>query len=235
MTDRFVVIYGDPGLGVHNAGQLFEMSAKTHEREIRARTFPGVPELSGSNVELYHVSSVPELVADIDAGNVAYLAYFGHSWAWDEEYFTIRGLRIFRTFAGTGKLYINERPVPGGNLGETRTAKDAAVADLPQGKFSGPRNVSGVSGGINTRKAQIRLFGCRGAYGSNPMAALLATHLKVEVYGYDNTGGSIFTQDPILGRGRRAVKQSDIDFKAFNDGADTWMVPINGMPRFKMF
>src|SRR5215470_939574 len=145
MTDRFVVIYGDPGLGVHNAGQLFEMSAKTHEREIRARTFPGVPELSGSNVELYHISSVPELVADIDAGNIAYLAYFGHSWAWDEEYFTIRGLRIFRTFAGTGKLYINERPVPGGNLGETRTAKDAAVADLPQGKFSGPRNVSGVS------------------------------------------------------------------------------------------
>jgi len=235
MTDRFVVIYGDPGLGVHNAGQLFEMSAKTHEREIRARTFPGVPELSGSNVELYHVSSVPELVADIDAGNVAYLAYFGHSWAWDDVYFTIFRWRIFRTSEGTGKLYIGERAVPGSNLGETRNATTAAVADLPQGKFSRPTNLSGVSGGINTRKAQIRLFGCRGGYGSNPMAALLAHHLKVEVYGYENSGGSLFTQDPRLGRGQRAVTQSDIEFKAFNDSTDTWLVPINGVPRFKMF
>jgi hypothetical protein len=235
MTDRFVVIHGDAGLGAHNSGQLFRISAETHVREIRAHSFPDVPELSGSNTELYHISSVPELVADIDAGNVAYLAYFGHSWAADAEYFTILGYRIFRISAGWGRLYIGERAVPGSNLGETRTATTAAVADLPQGKFAGPRNLSGVSGGIITRKAQIRLFGCRGGYGSNPMAALLANHLKVEVYGYDNSGGSLFTQDPRLGHGQRAVTQSDINFSAFNDRADTWLVPANGMPRFKKF
>lgn len=67
------------------------------------------------------------------------------------------------------------------------------------------------------------------------MAKLLADHLKVEVYGYDNFGGSLFTQDPRLGHGQRAVTQSDINFNAFNDRADTWLVPANGMPRFKKF
>jgi hypothetical protein len=198
MIDRFVVIYGDPGIGAHNSGQLFRMSAETHVREIRTHSFPDVPELSGSNLKLYHISSVPELVADIDAGNVAYLAYFGHSWTFDDQYFTILGWRIFRT-AGASYLYIGERAVPGSNLGGARTATTTAIADLPQGKFSGPRNVSGAAGGINTRKAQIRLFGCRGGYGSNPVAALLANHLKVEVYGYENFGGSLFTQGPEIG------------------------------------
>jgi len=228
-------MYGDAGLGTHNSGQLFRMSAETHIREIRAHSFPDVPALSGSNTELYHISSVPELVADIDAGNVAYLAYFGHSWTTDDQYFTILGRRIFRISTGASYLFIGERAVPGSNLGGTRNPTTAAVADLPQGKFSRPSNVSGPSGGINVRKAQIRLFGCRGGYGSHPMAELLANHLKVEVYGYDNYGGSLFTQDPILGHGQRAVMQSDINFSAYNDRADTWLVPANGKPRFKKF
>jgi hypothetical protein len=66
-----------------NAGDLFQMAASTHVEEVRTRTFPGVPQFS-ANCPLtdpaLHISTVSDLSTAISTGNIAHLAYFGHSW-----------------------------------------------------------------------------------------------------------------------------------------------------------
>lgn len=112
---RFVIVYGDKGLGVHNAGSLFEWAAKTHKLEVMLGAFPGVPPSRGASIEVFHVSSVPDLVQDISAGNLAYLAYFGHSWdSW---------------------LFIGETASRGSNLSSIRSETEAPVTDIPKEKF----------------------------------------------------------------------------------------------------
>jgi hypothetical protein len=84
------------GLDVHNAGSLFQWAAATHSTEVRHHAFPGTAALGAAHIEVFHISSVPDLVEDISAGNVAYLAYFGHSWdSW---------------------LFIGQSPTTGSNL-----------------------------------------------------------------------------------------------------------------------
>lgn len=201
MPRRFVIVYGDAGLGVHNAGSLFQWAAKTHKLEVMRGTFPGVPPSGGAGIEVFHISSVPDLIQDISDGNVAYLAYFGHSWdSW---------------------LFIGETASPGSNLSSVRSETEVPVTDIPKEKF--------------LPNAQIRLFGCRAGHGPASIAAKLHAYLDVTVYGYENSGGSLFTQDRVLGHGRRAVTQKDINKIDFKTGVDTWLVPINGTPRFRMF
>jgi len=199
---NFIITYGDKGTGVHNAGELFKMSAETHEREVKTRLFPKVPSFqAGDAISTHHISTVSELTKLLEVGNVTYLAYFGHSW--------------------DGALYIGEANAPDTNLGNAGGANDTSVAKLAKEKF-GPG-------------AQIRLFGCRAGFGGNPIAAQIRQHLGVKVFAYSNSGGSLFTQDKKLGYGQRAVKKSDIEFKAFNKLKDTWLIPINGTPNFVEF
>lgn len=201
MARRFVVVYGDQGLGPHNAGLLFQWAATTHKAEVQRNAFPGVPASRGASIELYHISSVPDLVTDITAGDVAYLAYFGHSW--------------------DSTLFIGQSPTAGSNLSAFRSATSAPVTDIPKSKF--------------LSDAQIRLFGCRAGYGVAPIASQLQSQLGVAVYAYENSGGSLFTQDVSLGHGQRASTQADINQKNFKAGAGTWLVPANGVPKFKRF
>jgi len=202
---NFIIVYGDKGTGEHNAGGLFEMSAKTHEREVKTRAFPNVPSFqAGDVINTYHISTVSELIKLLEVGDVIYLAYFGHSWN-----------------GGVGALYVGEADAPDTNLGNAGGANDTSVTKLPKDKFR--------------RDAQIRLFGCRGAFGTDSIAAQIAAHLGIKIYAYNNSGGSLFTQDKTLGYGKRAVKKADIDFKKFNKLADTWLVPINGTPNFVAF
>lgn len=199
---KYVIVYGDKGLGVHNAGSLFEWAASTHKKEIMQNKFPGVPMLpNNAAVEMFHISSVPDLINDIASGEISYLAYFGHSW---DSY-----------------LFIGENPTEGSNLGAVSAQTVAPVTDIPKDKF--------------LKNSQIRLFGCRAGFGPAPIALQLHNHLGVEVFAYENTGGSLFTQDQKLGHGERAVTQNDMNFKAFKKASNTWLVPINGTPSFRRF
>ena len=203
---RFIIVYGDKGLGAHNAGRLFEWSAATHKSEVESHQFPGGPASRTTSVEVAHISSVPDLVNDITQGPVEYLAYFGHSWS----------------SPGVGSwLFIGETASAGSNLSAVRSDTEAPVTDIPKNKF--------VPG------AQIRLFGCRAGYGPASIAAELHNDLGVTVFAYENSGGSLFTQDAALGHGQRAVTRADINLTKFETAAKTWLVPINGIPTFRRF
>jgi hypothetical protein len=84
-------------------------------------------------------------------------------------------------------------------------------------------------------ESQVRLFGCAAGHGPSSIAAKLHERFQVTVYGYENSGGSPFTQDAQLGHGQRAVTPSDINSNRFKAGVDTWLVPINGTPKFRKF
>lgn len=63
----------------------------------------------------------------------------------------------------------------------------------------------------------------------------MADQLRIAVYAYTNNGGSLFTTDPALGHGRRAVKKADIDTPPARNSTSVWLVPINGSPTFGRF
>ena len=203
---NFVIIYGDPGLGRHNLGRQPELAALTHLREVSGSVFPGVPSFSGNDgVVDGHVSTVSELLQELAVGNVMYFAYFGHSWNRESN----------------GALLINENAVPDGNLTNAPGPNNTPVTALSPGRFRAD--------------AQIRLFGCRGGFGSNSIAEQLRAHLGVTTYGYSNEGGSLFTTDRVLGHGSRSVTQADIDAKIPNHPENVWLVPANGTPTFRQF
>jgi hypothetical protein len=112
----FLLVYGDPGNGVHNLGQLPEWAAKTHEKEVTNGTFEGVPGLSGATLKVSHVSTVSDLVKAINTGKTAYLAYFGHSW--------------------TQALYIGGANARDTNLSNSGGLNDTKVWTLPKSSFS---------------------------------------------------------------------------------------------------
>jgi len=93
---RFIIVVGDPGLEEHNLGYLLELAAATHEKELQANSFPQVPSSSGAAIKRVRCSSISAMNDALEPGNVAYLAYFGHSW---EQ-----------------ALYVGERHVPDANL-----------------------------------------------------------------------------------------------------------------------
>jgi hypothetical protein len=111
----YLIVHGDRGSGAHNAGQLFEWAAKTHEKEIRNGSFPGVPPLGGVTLKVAHVSTVSDLVKAINTGKAAYLAYFGHSW--------------------TQALYIGEADTADTNLSNAGSANDTKTWALPKSSF----------------------------------------------------------------------------------------------------
>jgi hypothetical protein len=208
---NFIVVFGDAGKGVHNLGKLPELAAKTHEREIRANTAPDVPKFSAiDTITTEHVSRVSDLVRLLGAGNIVYLTYFGHSW--NEN-------------GALGALFIGQDHAADTNLTEGKGPPDqiqtcTSPATLPATAFR--------------PNASIRLFGCRGAFGTNSAAEQIARSLKRPVFGFDNSGGSIFTNDVRLGHGQRAATAADMS-ASVAAGKAVWMVPSDGTPHFRQF
>jgi hypothetical protein len=217
---NFVIVYGDPGLDGHNLGRLPELAARTHEREVRANTFPGVPRFTAADrITTTHISTVSALITQVAVGNVVYLAYFGHSGP-------IRGV-------GPGALFIGEGASPGSNLTNRGNSNDASPTTIPATHFRSD--------------GQVRLFGCRGGFGNDPIAQQMADQLRIPVFAYTNSGGSLFTTDATLGHGGRAVTDADICRRRDASGhcveqlivpenaPNVWLIPINGTPTFRQF
>jgi hypothetical protein len=136
---NFVIVFGDPGKGEHNLGKLPELAARTHEREIRAKTAAGVPSFSPADaITTAHISTVTDLVTRLNVGNVVYLAYFGHSW---NENGSAGALFIGQNHAVDSNLTVGVDPP-----GDIRTC--TAPSGLPKASFR--------------PSAVLRLFGCRG-------------------------------------------------------------------------
>lgn len=153
----------------------------------------------------FRLSAISALLPVIPNFDI-YLAFFGHGWN-----------------AGDGKggaLFVGDGSGPDTNLSNRPGATNTGVSKIPPGKF--------VKSG-----AQVRLFACRSGYGSGSIAAHLAAHLQVPVYGYDNPNGSIFTNDPDVGHGTREYSKSAK--KTVSPGNKLWLVPNDGSPKFKKF
>lgn len=202
---NFLIVYGDKGLDENNLGRIFQMAARTHERQVRANVFPGIPHFRPTDrIVTAHAGTVTELRKLMSMGNIVYMAYFGHS-----------------LNEGAGALLLGQASAPDTNLtnspGRNNTPLTALrVADLRS-------------------DAQIRLFGCRGAWGHWSIAEQMADYLRVPVYGYANDGGSIGTIDPRLGHGLRKATREDVAAFIPADARDVWLVPSDGTPRFREF
>lgn len=205
MAGNFIIVYGDAGLGEHSAGDLFKICAQTHEKEVKTRAFPSVPSFGAG--DKVNTYHISTVSELVKLLDVGDVMYLAYfGHSWN---------------GGTGALYIGEADAPDTNLSNAGGKDDTPATKLPKDKFR--------------RDAQIRLFGCRGGFGSDSIADQIAKHLRVKVYAYNNSGGSLFTQDKTLGHGKRRVKKADIEFTAFNKLKDTWLIPINGTPNFIVF
>jgi hypothetical protein len=120
-------------------------------------------------------------------------------------------------YSGPGALYIAQGALPKGNLTSRGYIQDAPATDLPKAAFR--------------PDAQVRLFGCRGAWAPNPIGKQIKDHLNIPVFAFANSGGSIYTHDQRLGHGKRATTAADRNAKILPN-KPTWMVPINGTPVF---
>jgi peptidoglycan hydrolase-like protein with peptidoglycan-binding domain len=135
---NFVIVYGDAGQGTNNTGALFPMAASTHVTEISTRTFPNVPQPS-TNFKItdpaIHISTVSDLASAISIGNIAYLAYFGHSWN-----------------SGIGSLYIGGADAPDTNLSNGGGVNDTPVSRLSKGLFRSDAQIRlfGCQGGFGS-------------------------------------------------------------------------------------
>jgi hypothetical protein len=210
---NFVLVFGDQGKGEHNLGKLPELAARTHESEIRANKAPGVPAFTAiDNITVSHVSTVSELIAKLNVGNVIYWAYFGHSW---NENGSVGALFIGQNHAADTNLTVGQDPA-----GQIQTCTSPAT--LPKSAFR--------SGAV------VRLFGCRGAFGADSVAEQISKALgaTVTVFGFDNSGGSIFTNDEKLGHGLRAATGKDLK-AGVSANKPIWMVPSDGTPHFRAF
>jgi len=242
---NFVVVYGDPGSGEHSVGSLFRLAAETHVDEIKKNKFPGVPHFDEKKSHIYppiHVNTVQAFAASVTRGDVLYLAYFGHSWAGDigerRSFFDPRNPsatdRVSCKFANSwGLLLIGDGTGAGTNLGDPVKAK--VISDnyeftpfaatpatvIPRSKFLG-------------HGAQVRLFGCRGAYGNNSAAEQIARNLKIQTFGYSNSGGSLFTADEKLGHGLRVITEGDRNAR-LPSKKPIWLITSNGGQSFKEF
>ena len=202
---NFLIVYGDKGLDENNLGRIFMLAARTHERQVRANSYPGLPEfLPTDRIVTAHAGSVTELRRLMAMGNIVYLAYFGHS-----------------LNEGAGALLLGQASAPDTNLTNSPGRNNTPLAAL---------RVSDLRA-----DAQVRLFGCRGAWGQWSIAEQMADYLHVPVYGYANDGGSIGTMDSRLGHGMRPSTRADIAAVIPGNASDVWMVPSEGTPRFREF
>ena len=193
-TERlFIVTYGEPGSGSHNTGENARLAAETHGREIEAGTFPDVPSFRRGidEVRVVDIHNVRDLARAIEPGNVAYLAYFGHAGVARGPEQAAGTPVPERT--GSGALWIASGSGRGANLTSRGTRSDRPVTDLDRTKF--------------TRDAQVRLFGCRAGLGHPSIAQQLADHLRIDVYAYTSSGGSLFTTDRTLGHSEREPRR----------------------------
>lgn len=123
----------------------------------------------------------------------------------------------------------------------------------PDTNLADPDSGRGNSAAVNTipassftKDAQIRLFGCYAGYGSDPIAQRISSHTKKPVWAYSNKGGSLFTDDPVLGHGQRGVTSTDIAkfepklggrYLQPDNSKDLWLVPLvsGAVPAWKKF
>lgn len=127
------------------------------------------------------------------------------------------------------------------------------MSATPDTNLADPDSGWGNASAVNTipeksfsKDAIIRLFGCYAGIGPDPIAQRIASHTKKPVWAYSNEGGSLFTDDPVLGYGRRSVTQADVNkFEPSRGGRylqpdnnkDLWLVPLvpGGVPAWKKF
>jgi hypothetical protein len=86
----YIILYGDPGLGEHNVGRLFEMAADTRLNELAKIIKPE------DNIIVRHVSTVSDIKRALRHKDIVSLEYYGHG-SWNQ-------------------LYPGEDPYPGTNL-----------------------------------------------------------------------------------------------------------------------
>lgn len=210
---HFIVSYGEPGAEEHSSGRLSELAARTHAREIQANRYPGAPTFRPGidDVRVVGIHTVAGLAAAVRAGNVAYLAYFGHAGVAPGRGESRSTPVVNRT--GPGALWIGSGTYAGANLTSRGSPSDRPATDIPRSSF--------------TSDAQVRIFGCRAGLGRPSAAAQIANALHLPVYAYRSSGGSLFTQDPTLGHAQRDLRQGDIQAQIGNvpDMADVWLVP----------
>jgi hypothetical protein len=195
------------------------IAANWHGYEVKNNLFPGVPKYKkGDKFEIRHCSTVSDFDKFLgDYNNIAYLAYFGHSWSRDNW----------------GALLIGEANALDTNLGNEMYNRNFTLIKTL-------KNLHNIN-----PSAQIRLFGCRGGYintkTSDPeyyattcIAKELAEVLPsgVSVYGYKSTEGSVFTiyknegHDPSLIKSMtdKEMAERDIRMRKVKDGDPLWMV-----------
>jgi len=115
-TSNFIIVVGDPGLaGEHFVGSFFQLSGATHQKEVNSSSFRGVPSPGGATVNVVRCSSVTDFVKAVSVGNVAYLAYFGHS---EED-----------------ALFIGQRHAPDTNLSNRGGSEDTPISKIPKTAF----------------------------------------------------------------------------------------------------
>ena len=117
---NFVIVFGDKGAGPHNAGRLFDLAARTHEKEVRLNAFPGIPVFTAATdtLTVAHVSTVSDLVAQVGVGNIVYRAFWPQS-----------------ADAGPGLLYIGDASAPDTNLSNRGDANSTPATNIPADKF----------------------------------------------------------------------------------------------------
>ncbi|MGI9074456.1 MAG: Ig-like domain-containing protein [Bryobacteraceae bacterium] len=208
---NFIIVIGEQGLKRHNLGKLLELAANTHEREVRSNALLSLPVprfLPGDKTTTAPIHLVADLVAQLSVNDIIYLAYFGHGWGDDAS----TALNIGQDHVKDSNLTIAQDP-----LG-IQTCTPPSV--LPKPAFR--------------PNAIARLYSCRAAFGTNPIAKQMADHLGIHVYGYPSGEGSMFTNDPTLGHGARAATQKD-QSASVSAAKDVWMVPFTGVPAFSQF
>lgn len=218
---EFLIVVGDPGLGGHASGNLFNIAAEYHYKEIQSNLFPGLPTYDKDKhnvIKPIRISTVEDLSKVLEKHtNIVYLAYFGHSWGatYSSKY---------------GVLMIGEADALDTNLGNAPGKNNTPLSSL--------RGVHNLN-----PSAQIRLFGCQGSYTgpradnpinipeSYPPARQIADLAPkgVTVYGYQSNGGSLFTTDKKLGHGdTRKITNSDMSktFGKIKKGDPLWLVSV---------
>jgi hypothetical protein len=177
---HFVIVVGDPGVGRHNTGGLFEIAAHHHIEEIKNNKFPGLPHFDKDKDRIVGPIRINRAINGAkglkglnqvlgDYNNIKYLAYFGHSWTCEFDVIEVYRTRIYHT-DGTTILYygdivphassylaIGDDDATDTNLGSSRARSASADPNnTPVSALTNAYNINPV--------AQIRLFGCRGGH-----------------------------------------------------------------------
>lgn len=194
-------------------------------------------------------------------GTLHYLSIFSHMGAGGYFAPEIEERHAFGyTMRRTGLLFLGEDAAPDTNMGlvtqVTFIPNDAdSRLDLEErgqefmddyvlaglNKNNTPPGILPSEAFYDHPKTQIRLFGCNGAVGTDgdareySIAEAIAEATGRPTYGYSNAGGSMMTDDQILGHGKRSATDADRSKRRFSPNGQLWFVPFMGKVNFKRF